>query len=422
MSHENQMDLPTTFLVTSLATCAMIGCAKPDASSLNKSTNNPPPIETTDKQIPKAPKLLPETLLPEGWINLFDGNTLFGWNKTGDANWHVEDDRIVANDGEASFLYTTTTFSEYVLSLEFRCDQTTNSGVFLHMPPTPQDPTSDCYEVNVAPPDNPFPTGSLVGRQRVDVPATTEPWNHYKIVVTGTSLSVELNGNSILEYHDKSPIGRGHIGLQHNQGKIEFRNIRLKPLTSQPIFNGKDLDGWNIKPDLESKFSVTPEGHLSIQNGKGQIETKPSYADFVLQLECKTLGDELNSGVFFRCIPGDLWMGYESQIHNGFDGGDPTRPSDCGTGGIFRRQNARRIVAKDHQWFYKTIIADGPHMAVWVNGYQVSDWTDQRLPHKNPRKGLRTQAGTIILQGHDPTTDLLFRNFRISTMNPRVDG
>ena len=66
-----------------------------------------------------------------------------------------------------------------------------------------------------------------------------------------------------------------------------------------------------------------------------------------------------------------------------------------------------------------TIHADGPHMAVWVNGYQVSDWTDRRKPDPNPRKGLRLEPGTIMLQGHDPTTDLSFRNLRIAEMPKR---
>ena len=58
-------------------------------------------------------------------------------------------------------------------------------------------------------------------------------------------------------------------------------------------------------------------------------------------------------------------------------------------------------------------------MATWVNGYQVSDWTDTRPPHENPRNGLRLAAGTITIQGHDPTTDLSFRKLRIAEIPPR---
>ena len=223
----------------------------------------------------------------------------------------------------------------------------------------------------------------------------------------------------MLEYGDPKRLGRGYIGLQLNSGRVAFRNIRLRPLGLQSIFNGRDLTGWKTDQAQESQFSVTDEGALRVQNGKGQIESAATYGDFVLQLQCLVSGDGLNSGIFFRSIPGDFWMGYESQIHNGMIDGDPTRPVDCGTGGIFRRQQARSVRARDFQWFHKTIIAEGPHLAVWVNGYQVSDWTDRREPHANPRKGLRLEPGSIIIQGHDPTTDLSFRGLRVVELPSR---
>jgi len=74
------------------------------------------------------------------------------------------------------------------------------------------------------------------------------------------------------------------------------------------------------------------------------------------------------------------------------------------------------IVAKDKQWFHATLIADGPHVSVWINGYQVTDWTDEREPHANPRKGKRLEAGHLSLQGHDKTTDLNFRNLRVGAI------
>jgi hypothetical protein len=102
--------------------------------------------------------------------------------------------------------------------------------------------------------------------------------------------------------------------------------------------------------------------------------------------------------------------GYESQIHNDFRDGDRTKPVDCGTGGIFRRVNARVVNANDQEWFPMTVIAAGPHVSVWVGGYQVTDWTDERKADKNPRNGLRLEPGTLQIQGHDPTTNLSFRN------------
>ena len=120
-----------------------------------------------------------------------------------------------------------------------------------------------------------------------------------------------------------------------------------------------------------------------------------------------------NAGVFFRCRPGELMEGYEAQVYNVCEGGDPARPARYATGAIDDRQNARRLVSRDSRPFTMTVIARGPHLATWVNGYQVTDWADTRPADENPRKGLRTEPGTIQLQAHDRETDVEFRSIRV---------
>ena len=137
------------------------------------------------------------------------------------------------------------------------------------------------------------------------------------------------------------------------------------------------------------------------------------------------LGKGLNSGIFFRCIPGQYQNGYEAQIQNAFKDDDRTKPLDFGTGAIYRRVAARKVVSNDNEWFTMTVVANGKHIATWVNGYQTVDWTDDRRPNDNPRKGYRAAKGPLSIQGHDPTTDLLFRNIRIAaktTGQARVRG
>ena len=63
-----------------------------------------------------------------------------------------------------------------------------------------------------------------------------------------------------------------------------------------------------------------------------------------------------------------------------------------------------------------TIVAQGRHFAVWVNGIQVTDWTDNRPLKDNARNGCRLEKGAISLQGHDPTTDIDFRNVRLAEL------
>jgi len=373
--------------------------------------------ETTERSPSPLPAILTESEVAEGWIALFDGETLFGWQPVGPVKWEIREGVITAESAEEGFLFTTSRFSDFLLRLEFSASDETNSGVFLRSPLQIRDVATDCYEVNIASPEkSEYPTGSLVRRQKGRLIKPEPGWRTLEVRAEGGKIVVRIDGEEVLEYEDPHPVRKGHIGLQVREGRIAFRNIKLLPLGFRSLFNGKDLSGWRTHPQSASKVTITSDGSLRLQGGRGQLETADVFADFILQLDVFVNGRELNSGVFFRCIPGEMMNGYESQIHNGFVGGDRAKPRDAGTGGIFRRQNARKVVADDFRWFTKTILADGPHMAVWVNGYQVTDWVDTRSPHPNPRQGLRLEPGTIIFQGHDPGTDIFFRNIRIAEL------
>ena len=362
-------------------------------------------------------RLTPQELA-DGWILLFDGETMYGWTPNSEANWAVKDGVLSVSEGKPGLLCTNSEFGDYQLQVDFRSPEQTNSGVFLRTPLKPTNTTSDCYELNIAPPTNPFPTGGFVKRVKAE---GTEPkgaapkyddWNTFDITASGGHFVVKLNGKQVLDYTDPAPPKRGFIGLQLNEGRVEFRNIKLRPLGLKSLFNGKDLTGWKPPDGSKSVFTVTPEGWLNIKKGSGSLESQDKYGDFVVQWEAITNGKNLNSGVFYRSIPGQVMNGYECQIHNGFKNKDRTQPADGGTGAIYRHSNARKVVPNDFEWFNQTLIASGKHMACWVNGYLVSDWTDDRAENENARNGCRTEAGTLQLQGHDASTDVSFRNLR----------
>ena len=351
---------------------------------------------------------LPEEELDLGWIRLFDDQTMFGWERTGSANWRVEDGTLAADEGETGLLVTTSRFSDYELKMEFQSDANTNSGVFLRTPSQPTAPDKDCFELNIAPADNHFPTGSLVGRARVEPSELgefdTTQWHEFHVLLDRRHIQIWVDGKPVVDYTDTTDLQAGRIGLQFREGRVAFRNIRLRPLLYEKILPAKDLSGWN-KSESPAKFDIDSNGVLQIEGGKGQIEWRQAYGDFVLQANVMTLSPKVNSGIFFRCIPGDEMNGYECQIQNSWVD-DRRRPEDSGTGAIFRRQPARAVLTDDSAWTHMTIVANGNHFATWVKGIQVVDWSDTREPHENPRLGRRNEAGSIILQAHDPTCKL----------------
>jgi len=164
------------------------------------------------------------------WTTLFDGKMLTGWESTSDANWGVEDGTIVVDEGEGGFLLHKDTYKNFELSVEFKAAKGTNSGVFLNTMPKPKNLTEDCYELNIAPPDNPFPTGSLVARAKVEGAGESDEWRKFEVRVENGRVIVKLDGKQVVDYQAETPSRGNRIGLQKNSGWVAFRNINVRKL------------------------------------------------------------------------------------------------------------------------------------------------------------------------------------------------
>ncbi|MCI0419052.1 MAG: DUF1080 domain-containing protein, partial [Acidobacteria bacterium] len=329
------------------------------------------------------PNALTPKEVAEGWILLWDGETMFGWESLGRAEWKIADGVISASSGDSGWLSTNTQFANFVLKADYRTGADGNSGLFLRSTKDGQ-PHQTGYELQIFDAHKEYTTGSLVNHLKAKkVKPTPNQWHSYEVRAEGGLFLVKLDGKTLVKGKDNTH-AVGHIGLQYNKDKkIEFRNLKLKPLGLQPIFNGKDLSGWSKvnSPDLSRgtpEWSVR-QGTLHVERGPGQLETENSYQDFILQLDIRTNPRDTkhhpNSGVFFRGDKNGYWTGYESQIRNEFKGEDRTQPVDFGTGGVYHYQPTRRVIPNDGEFFTKTIVAHGRHIAVWINGIQVSDYT-----------------------------------------------
>lgn len=349
------------------------------------------PVSADDK--PKPNTLTPKEIA-DGWILLFDGESTFGWKIDGEAK--VKDGTLVLGDGVKTTTATCVTkFSSYELQME----------------------TLGAGSVNVRTADGGIHGAGLSSQKtvvRMTVTADRKKGagieNSTKADggISNTTITATTNGPTELQI--EAPGG----------GTLSLKSVKLRPLNSQSLFTGKNLDGWKVNmadpKRTASKWEVTKDGELSVKNGPGDLVSEKEFDNFVLQFECKTLGKALNSGFFFRCVPGQYQNGYEAQIQNAYVGDDRTKPADFGTGAIYRRVPSRKVVSSDNEWFTMTVVADGKHIATWVNGYQTVDWTDDRKENENPRQGYRAAKGPISIQGHDPTTDILFRNIRVAEL------
>lgn len=183
----------------------------------------------------------PELPAPENptWgepVELFNGVDLTGWFPLpgGQSRWMVEDG-VLVNEESGANLRTEETFGDFKLHIEVNVPEHSNSGIYLR----------GRHEVQVEDPEvEGLPSqkmGSIYGQL---VPSTdaTHPageWQVFDITLLGRWVTVELNGETIIDHQeipgitggalDSNEAEPGPFYLQGDHGRVLYRNIVLTP-------------------------------------------------------------------------------------------------------------------------------------------------------------------------------------------------
>lgn len=195
----------------------------------------------------------------------------------------------------------------------------------------------------------------------------------------------------------------------------------------KPLFNGKNLDGWQQRGG-KAKFRVEERqiiGSTVPNTSNSFLCTKLNYDNFALELEFK-VQSPLNSGIQIRShcfettqnvdiagkkitIPADRVHGYQVEID----------PSDrAWTGGIYdegrrgwlkdlKENEPARKAYKKEDWNHFRIECRGDKIKTWLNEVPAAELIDQISP-----------SGFIALQVHgvgkrEEPLEVRFRNLRI---------
>lgn len=179
-----------------------------------------------------------------------------------------------------------------------------------------------------------------------------------------------------------------------------------------PLFDGTSLEGWKISDEVGT-FSVQdsaivvhgPRSHLYYV---GPVH-EHDFKNFEFEAEVRTTPGS-NSGIYFHTAYQESgWpeQGFEVQVNNSHT--DWKR-----TGGLYDIEDVRESPAEDNAWFTMRIVVEGKRIRTYVDDALVVDYVeaeDVTPPANHPQRVL--SSGTFALQGHDPQSEVYFKNIRV---------
>jgi hypothetical protein len=181
------------------------------------------------------------------------------------------------------------------------------------------------------------------------------------------------------------------------------------------LFDGKSLDGW--------KASDKP-GTFSVENGEIVIHGERSHLFYLgdvnghdfknFEVKADVMARKgSNSGFYFHTAWQEAgWpdKGFEVQVNNTHK--DPKK-----TAGLYDIVDNYEAPAKDDEWFTLYIKVEGKHVITKVNDKVIVDYTEPNDFQPKPNHpGRKIDHGTFALQGHDPGSEVHFKNIYVKPL------
>ncbi len=179
-----------------------------------------------------------------GYVSLFNGKNLDGWVIENDGQFAVRGGLLVVNQG-TGWLRSEKAYADFIFKMDFRfLEENANSGIFVRTASTSKKDDNgwpdNGYQIQCMDTINgkipcatmipygapPFQSESDL-EELAKVFRPTGKWNSYEIKCVGEELSVKLNGALITKATSIKNL-RGHLGIQGEHGRLEFRNLRVK--------------------------------------------------------------------------------------------------------------------------------------------------------------------------------------------------
>lgn len=266
-------------LITLVGAGLFLGaCEKPESAPEATPEDAPAAEEATQEE--SAQEETPESAAApsnessgDGWVSLFDGETLDGWHPStiGTATYSVVDGAIRGETAKGSpntFLISDGEYADFELEFEVKVHDNLNSGCQIRSREKTEEDLAGTgrngedakdtgrffgpqVEIESSPGQSGYIYGEATGRGWLS-PEPREKshshdlvkngeWNQFRVVARGPRIQTFINGEQVADLtdeaiHDSHP--KGHLGLQvHGIPKdkgpydVSWRNIRIREIS-----------------------------------------------------------------------------------------------------------------------------------------------------------------------------------------------
>ncbi len=185
-----------------------------------------------------------------GWVQLFNGKDLTGWEvyPSGTGEWKVEDGVLIGS-GPSSHLFTKQDdYTNFVYRVEAAINDGGNSGQYFRTQFGPGFPKGYEAQINSTHKD-PIRTGSLYPAFNPKLPkeerdkiivlkelVKPDEWFTQEVIADGNHIIIKVNGEKTVDFVDENnTYTKGRFALQQHDPTttVKFRKIEYKPLASK---------------------------------------------------------------------------------------------------------------------------------------------------------------------------------------------
>ena len=370
------------------------------------------------------------------------------------AHWKVENGEIV-NDGHGLYLTTGKDYGDVELFVDYKMLPKGDSGIYLRGVPQVQiwdttggDPRGLGQDKG---------SGGLWNNEKgspgkdplVHADKPLGEWNHFRILMVGSRVSVWLNekmvvDHAILEnYFDKKlpvvqrrPIlPKAPIQLQTHGSEIRWKNLFVREIGSdeackilashgqggyESIFNGKDMTGWAGPVDVvkvengamvwQEKKGGTPYWNTELSDFQARVEFKlPPGGNNGLAIRYPGTGNTAYDGMCELQVLDDNYEKVKGKI-------DPRQAHGSAYGMVAAARGYQHLIG---EWNFEEVTIKGSTIKVELNGSVILDCDISKVDMetvmaKSKHPGATRTSGFFGFAGHNDPVQ--FRNVFIKKL------